>query len=35
MDRSWIWGFAFGVLGYWALQHFGGMGVTGKGKTAS
>lgn len=30
MNRSWLWGFAFGVAGYWAFQHFTGMGNTGK-----
>ena len=33
MNRSWLWGFAFGVIGYWSLQHFTGAGVTGKGAT--
>ena len=32
MNRSWLWGFAFGVLGYWGFQHFTGMGNTGKAK---
>jgi hypothetical protein len=35
MNRTWLWGFALGVVGYWAFQHFSGMGVSGKGKTAA
>ena len=30
-----IKGLAVGVVGYWALQHFTGMGTTGKGKSSS
>lgn len=28
-------GLVVGVAAYWALQHFSGLGVTGKGKQAS
>jgi hypothetical protein len=27
-------GLLVGVIGYWAVQHFAGFGVTGKGKSA-
>lgn len=29
-----LMGVAVGVLGYWAFQHFTGMGNTGKGRTS-
>jgi hypothetical protein len=29
-----VWGFAFGAGAYWALQHFTGIGKTGKGAPA-
>lgn len=32
MNRSWLWGFAFGLGAYWAFQHFTGAGNTGKAK---
>ncbi len=33
MNRSWVWGVVVGVVGYWAVQHFVGVGVTGRGRT--
>lgn len=33
MNRSWMWGFVIGVAGYWAVQHFTGMGTSGLGKS--
>lgn len=34
MNRTWLWGFIFGAGGYWAFQHFSGMGNTGKSKAS-
>jgi hypothetical protein len=35
MNRTWWWGFAFGVFGYWAFQHFSGFGTSGLGARKS
>ncbi len=29
MNRSWVWGFAFGVGAYFVVQHFTGYGKSG------
>ena len=33
MKNGFVWGLLAGVAGYWAYQHFTGMGTTGAAKT--